>query len=89
MLVPVVAQLGCHPDLTGDTRSADAGTDLDFVAIGKGSVDETISGAESGLDGRTDLRGVGSPGSNPNSGNLGTSVENEGSAVLEVISWLF
>lgn len=52
MLVPVVAQLGRHPDvLAGDARGTDPDADFSLVAVGEGRVDVAVARSEGCLDG--------------------------------------
>lgn len=72
-LVPGVVKLGGNPDLlTGDTGVLDTESDLSLVAVGKSSVDVTVTSEESGLDGFANLVGLGLPGTETDGGNLST-----------------
>lgn len=52
MLIPVVAQLGRHPDvLAGDARGTDPDADFSLVAVGESCVDVAVACAEGCLDG--------------------------------------
>lgn len=78
-LVPGVVQLRRQPDLgPGHARGLDPVTDLLLVAVGKGSVDVSVTCLEGCLDGVLDLVGLGLPCSQTQSGDLGARVQGVG-----------
>ena len=75
-VVPGVVELGGDPDLlAGNTGVLDTGTDLGLVAVGKSSVNVTITLQQGVLDSHADLIGLGLPSSQANGRDLVTSVE--------------
>lgn len=71
-LVPWVVELGGDPDLlTGNTRVLDTLTNLGLVAVSESSVDVTITGEESGLDGLANLVGLRLPCAETNGWDFG------------------
>lgn len=72
-LVPGVVKLGGNPDvLAGNAGVLDTKTDLVLVAVGKSSVNVTVAGEESSLDGLANLVGLGLPGTETDGGDLST-----------------
>lgn len=81
VLVPWVIKLGGEPDvLARDARGLDAVADLLLVAVGVGSVDVAVAGAQGGFNGDGDLVGLGLPGAEADGGDLIARVEGDGAA---------
>ena len=75
-LVVGVVELGGQPDLVaGNARGLDALAYFFLVAVGGGSVNVTVAGLEGGLNGGTDLSGLGLPCSETDGGDLVAGVE--------------